>query len=98
MSFPFNIYFAGFIGGAVFSWLLLPLFRPLCQRWGWVDAPGHRKIHDSPIPLAGGFSVLAGMLVPLVLAYFLIQSGVLHLSNTQHYLQHGIDRRENELL
>jgi len=78
--------------------LLLPVFRPLCQRWGWVDAPGHRKIHDSPIPLAGGFSVLAGMLVPLVLAYFLIQSGVLHLSNTQHYLQHGIDRRENELL
>ena len=31
-----------------------------------VDDPGQRKIHDQPVPLAGGFAVLTGILLPLV--------------------------------
>jgi len=31
-----------------------------------MDEPGHRKIHGSPIPLAGGLAVLTGVLTPLL--------------------------------
>jgi UDP-GlcNAc:undecaprenyl-phosphate GlcNAc-1-phosphate transferase len=33
-----------------------------------VDDPGLRKIHDRPIPLAGGLAVMTGLLVPTLLA------------------------------
>ncbi len=42
--------------------VLTPLCRNLFRRWGWVDRPdGQRKLHDHPIPRAGG--------VPIVMAY-----------------------------
>jgi UDP-GlcNAc:undecaprenyl-phosphate GlcNAc-1-phosphate transferase len=33
-----------------------------------MDDPGHRKIHDQAVPLAGGLAVATGLLVPTVLA------------------------------
>jgi UDP-GlcNAc:undecaprenyl-phosphate GlcNAc-1-phosphate transferase len=38
--------------------LLTPLAIRLGQRWGVVDAPGPRKIHESLIPLSGGWAIL----------------------------------------
>jgi UDP-GlcNAc:undecaprenyl-phosphate/decaprenyl-phosphate GlcNAc-1-phosphate transferase len=35
-------------------------------RTGLVDAPGQRKIHDQPIPLAGGLAVMTGFLLPAI--------------------------------
>ena len=46
----------------------LPLWRRWCVRVGLVDAPGHRKIHDRTVPLAGGLAVMTGLLVPIALA------------------------------
>jgi UDP-GlcNAc:undecaprenyl-phosphate GlcNAc-1-phosphate transferase len=46
----------------------LPLWRKWCLRTGLVDEPGHRKIHDQPIPLAGGLAVITGLLIPTLLA------------------------------
>jgi UDP-GlcNAc:undecaprenyl-phosphate GlcNAc-1-phosphate transferase len=37
-------------------------------RTGLVDEPGHRKIHDRPIPLAGGLAVMTGLLIPTLMA------------------------------
>ena len=34
----------------------------------------HRKIHNAPIPLAGGLAVLTGLLVPLLVAGAVILS------------------------
>ena len=31
-----------------------------------MDDPGHRKIHTSPIPLAGGMAVMTGLVVALL--------------------------------
>lgn len=56
--------FAGLMA-AVTSRLVLPSARRWFQRRGWVDDPGERKIHHEPTPLAGGFAVLAGILVGL---------------------------------
>ena len=66
MSFPFNVYGAAFLSAFAVTVLAVPLWRTWCQRTGLVDDPGHRKIHDTPIPLAGGLAVLTGVMAPLL--------------------------------
>jgi UDP-N-acetylmuramyl pentapeptide phosphotransferase/UDP-N-acetylglucosamine-1-phosphate transferase len=41
-----------------------------------VDDPGQRKIHDAPVPLAGGLAVLTGILLPLAAGAILLKLGV----------------------
>jgi UDP-GlcNAc:undecaprenyl-phosphate GlcNAc-1-phosphate transferase len=68
-----------------------------------MDDPGHRKIHDRPIPLAGGLAVMTGLLVPTIVAsVFLLLQG--HLgrfailnTNAAFLLMHGLERRHTEL-
>ncbi len=66
MSFPFTLYAAAFSSAVVTTWLALPFWRRWCERTGLVDDPGHRKIHDTPIALAGGLAVLTGLIGPLL--------------------------------
>ena len=68
MSFPFNFFVSAFAGAFLTSLLTLPLWRKWCLRAGLVDDPGQRKIHDQPIPLAGGLAVMTGLLLPAVVA------------------------------
>ena len=63
--FPFNFFAAAFAGALVTTLLALPLWRKWCLRTNLVDDPGHRKIHNTPVPLAGGLAVLTGILLPL---------------------------------
>ncbi|MBI3853634.1 MAG: undecaprenyl/decaprenyl-phosphate alpha-N-acetylglucosaminyl 1-phosphate transferase [Verrucomicrobia bacterium] len=95
MSFPFNVYLLAFGGAWLTALLTLPAWRAWCLRIGLVDDPGHRKIHQSPIPLAGGLAVLTGILVPTVAAILLIQSGLTGLQTTS--LTHGLGARRKEL-
>ena len=46
----------------------LPLWRRWCLRVGLMDAPGHRKIHDTPVPLAGGLTEMTGLALPILAA------------------------------
>ena len=69
VSFPFNVYLVAMRERrASRCWSTLPLWRKWCLRTGLVDDPGQRKIHDQPIPLAGGLAVMTGLLVPTLLA------------------------------
>lgn len=68
MTFPLNLYVASLVGAFLASFLSLPLWRAGCLRRGLVDDPGNRKIHETPIPLAGGFAVMTGILLPLAIA------------------------------
>ena len=68
MSFPFNVYLLAIVSACVTVLAALPLWRTWCLRIGLVDEPGHRKIHDQPIPLAGGLAVMTGLLIPTLLA------------------------------
>ncbi len=61
MTFPLNFFIAAFAGAFATSLLVLPLWRKWCLRTNLVDDPGHRKIHNLPVPLAGGFAVLTGI-------------------------------------
>lgn len=67
LSFPFNFEALALVSAFATTLLTLPLWRKWCWRHGLVDDPGHRKIHDQPIPLAGGLAVLTGILAPAVI-------------------------------
>lgn len=67
MTFPVNVYLASVVSSFAVTLLTLPLWRKWCLHAGWVDDPGQRKIHDRPIPLAGGLAVMTGLLVPTLL-------------------------------
>ncbi len=96
MKFPFNFFFAAFAGAFLTALLALPLWRKWCLRVNLVDDPGHRKIHDQPIPLAGGLAVLTGILLPLFAGAILLKLGVVKISSA-NLIVHGIDRRAIEL-
>lgn len=102
MTFPFNVYVLAFAGGFLATALSLPAWRKWCLRTGLVDDPGHRKIHESPIPLAGGLAVLTGLLVPPALAAVLLKLQVaeprgLLDPNTVNLFGYGFTRRTTQL-
>ncbi|MBW8864531.1 MAG: undecaprenyl/decaprenyl-phosphate alpha-N-acetylglucosaminyl 1-phosphate transferase [Verrucomicrobia bacterium] len=97
MTFPFNFFAAAFAGAFLTTLLALPLWRRWCLRTNLVDDPGHRKIHSSPIPLAGGFAVLTGILLPLIAGGILLKLGIVQISYAG-LIAHGVDRRAVELV
>ena len=64
--FPVGLYLLALVGGAVISAASLPLWRRWCEHVGLVDTPGHRKIHDHPVPLAGGLAKRGWQLVAIL--------------------------------
>jgi UDP-GlcNAc:undecaprenyl-phosphate/decaprenyl-phosphate GlcNAc-1-phosphate transferase len=96
VNFPFNFFIAAFAGALLTTLLALPLWRKWCLRTNLVDDPGHRKIHDAPVPLAGGFAVLTGILLPLAAGAVLLKLGFVKLSSAG-LIVHGVDRRALEL-
>lgn len=97
MSFPLNVYALALAGGFLATLAAVPVWRAWCRRAGWVDEPGHRKIHQAPVPLAGGLAVLTGMAVPLALGALALQLGWLDLP-TRGAFGHGYARRAPQLL
>jgi UDP-GlcNAc:undecaprenyl-phosphate GlcNAc-1-phosphate transferase len=96
VTFPYNFFAAAFAGAFLTTLLALPLWRKWCLRAKLVDDPGHRKIHNSPIPLAGGFAVLTGILLPLAIGAIFLKLGIVKTSSAG-LIVHGIDRRAIEL-
>lgn len=102
MNFPFNVYALAFVSALFTTAVTLPFWLKWCRRAGLMDAPGQRKIHDRPIPLAGGLAVLTGLLVPLLGAAIATR---LHLfgprllpgSDVVDLLSYGFGRRAVQL-
>lgn len=101
--FPFNVYLLAILSGFALAFGTLPLWEKLCLRVGLMDDPGHRKIHDRPIPLAGGLAVMTGLLLPMLAATLLLllqpYLGEFVPLNpaSAHLLTHGLERRHTEL-
>src|SRR5437016_5528665 len=68
MRFPLNAYLLALFSAFVTTVLSVPGWRRWCLQAGLVDHPGPRKIHQEPIPLAGGLALMTGLLVPTLLA------------------------------
>src|SRR5260221_1787605 len=54
------------VGSFVISWVVTSAMIRIAPRIGFVDRPGHRKIHSNPKPLGGGVAIFAGVVVPLL--------------------------------
>ena len=98
MSFPFNVYLLALATAALTSALTVPLWRTWCRRTGLVDDPGHRKIHHTPIPLAGGLALLTGLIVPLLGGALALGLNLATLPSADFALSHGFERRGIELV
>src|SRR5258706_4443910 len=53
-------------GSFVISWIATFAMIRVAPRIGFVDRPGHRKIHSNPKPLGGGVAIFLGVALPLV--------------------------------
>ena len=77
------LYFFALLASAVASAVALPFWRRYCRKHGVVDDPGHRKIHATPIPLAGGPAMMTGLVISLLggrsMCSFIPDSGVMGL-------------------
>lgn len=63
-------YIACFFIGLLTAYLSTPFVRRLAIRFGVVDRPTHRKIHDRSVPLMGGLAIFLGMWTPILLLSF----------------------------
>jgi len=102
VTFPFNFFLAAFAGAFLTTLLALPLWRKWCLRTNLVDDPRDGKNYDAPkihsgaVPLAGGFAVLTGILLPLIVGAIFIQFGIVKISFSS-LIAHGLERRGLEL-
>ena len=96
LSFPFNVYLAALLSAFATTFATLPLWRSWCLRHRLVDDPGHRKIHESPTPLAGGLAVLTGLLLPLIAAGAVLKLNPIEITGAAP-LVHGLNRRALQL-
>ena len=97
------IYLAAFLSAFLTALLTLPLWKKWCLRIGLVDDPGHRKIHNEPMPLAGGLTVMTALAVPTgfaILALWLRHQFAVKIppldATTTPLLTYGINRRSLE--
>ena len=96
MTFPASAYLLAVLGGALATFASLPLWRAWCVRTGLVDDPGQRKIHNTPIPLAGGLAVLTGLLLPLFAGVVAMQLGLLPAGAVEK-ISYGFEKRGLQL-
>lgn len=69
-----RLYLIAIVFAAVISFLLTPLVRLVCLRFGWVDAPSSAvKTHKQATPSLGGAAIFAGFSLTLLLLRFLTQ-------------------------
>ena len=50
----------------VVSYITTWLMRGWAVRWGLIDQPAARKVHETPTPLGGGIGIWTGVLVPII--------------------------------
>lgn len=64
------------VASFILSWLMTLAMKHLSSRIGFVDAPGHRKIHANPKPLGGGVAIFWSFVLPFVgILFFAWYSG-----------------------
>lgn len=91
-AFPLLPYLAVWVAGGLVTAAAVPFWQRVCPRLGLVDDPGHRKIHATPTPLAGGLAVFTGLLVVVLGGSLAVALGAFD-SRAAELLQYGLSRR-----
>jgi UDP-GlcNAc:undecaprenyl-phosphate GlcNAc-1-phosphate transferase len=89
-------YPAALLSAALTTAVSLPLWRRWCRQSGTIDDPGDRKIHSTPIPLAGGLAVMTGLVVPL-LAAAAVAAAYSHFT-IPGLFEYGLNKRAIQIL
>lgn len=97
LGFPYNLYALGGVGALLFCVATVPFWRWWATRMGMVDDPGHRKIHSTPTPLAGGWAVLAAMAVVLGIGVAAAWIGWVGGESAKELLRYGVGKRGGQL-
>ena len=106
MSIPSFIYLGAVLAALATVAACMPLWQHWCRRTGLVDDPGPRKIHDRPIPLAGGLALFTGLLIPLLAGSLVLawitpgqDGGLDRLLDPDVFekLRYGLSRRKMQL-
>ncbi len=64
-------YIVAFLLSALTTLVLTPALRGAALRFGWMDEPDHRKVHETPIPRIGGVAIAIAFFVPVLALTFL---------------------------
>jgi UDP-GlcNAc:undecaprenyl-phosphate GlcNAc-1-phosphate transferase len=64
---------AAVVPGMITSFALALAARRLAPKWGLVDRPGHRKVHDVATPFGGGLAIWGGVVLPLAILQLLLE-------------------------
>lgn len=66
-----NTYILLFSLSLLFSLMLTPVVRHVCERYGWLDVPrDQRRVHRQATPRLGGIAVVAAVLLALAMLLF----------------------------
>lgn len=60
-------YFLILFVSIVVSIIVIPIMMRLASRLGMIDYPDDRRVHVTPTPRVGGWGIVLGMLVPLLI-------------------------------
>lgn len=77
----------------ILSWLLTAWMRRLAPRWGLLDQPGVRKVHEAATPLGGGLAIFVAFVLPIA-----VVQGVAWWANRQSQTPSWIPSEWAELL
>ncbi len=56
------------------SFVLTLIVKRVAPRFGFVDKPGHRKIHHTPKPLGGGIAIFLAVVLPVLAALVVVHA------------------------
>lgn len=79
-----------FVVAAVVTAMLVPAVVRLCQHYGWVAAPGPRRVHRVPTPTTGGIAIAAGFVVALLVSLLFGNIDPLFERSRYEYLRLGL--------
>src|ERR1043165_8054810 len=97
MSFASILYLLIGSGACAATFLSLPFWREWSRRTGLTDEPGTRKQHRGAVPLAGGFAILTGLIVPLLAFAVLLPLGLLPPEWSEK-IRYGFSHRSGQLM
>lgn len=92
MSEFFPVMFAGFAAAVGFT----PITKRLAVRFGVLDQPSNRKVHQTPTPLLGGLAIYGALVLALLLfspPFYLVEFGAILAGATWLALLGFVDDR-----
>ncbi len=71
-SVPLLFVFGCLAPGMLIAWLAGFVVRRFAPKWGLVDQPGKRKVHQTPTPMGGGLAIWLGVMTAFAAGQFVL--------------------------